>query len=157
MVGRHSRSLFFGRGRHSTVDDRQADTKGQQQPQGLLAEEPRQGGRRLRWSGWPCPRQKRRGIGGSGRDSHDSDESIHEDDDPAKGRMDLARKVAATLNLVGKAAAATDPTKATMNKGEGNRAVPTRQGSVPDLQGSLTSVTEEARSGRRCWGISVGS
>jgi hypothetical protein len=71
--------------------------------------------------------------------------------------MDLARKVVATLNLAGKAAAATDPTKVTMNKGEGDRAVPTRQGSVPDLQGSLTSVTEEDRSGRRCWGINVGS
>jgi hypothetical protein len=56
------------------------------------------------------------------------------------------------MNPAGKVAAGTDPTKATMNKGEGDRAVPTEQGSVPDLQGSLTLATGEARSGRRCWG-----
>jgi hypothetical protein len=81
-------------------------------------EEPRQGGHRqrtrLRRSWWPClrPRQNRRGNGGSDREGHDNDGSSLEDDDPTKGTIDLAGMAATTVNPVGKAMAATDPTKA---------------------------------------------
>jgi hypothetical protein len=39
---------------------------------------------------------------------------------------------AATVDLAGKAAAATDPMMAATKKGEGNMAGPTKQGATPD-------------------------
>jgi hypothetical protein len=113
----------------------------------LVIEVPRQGGRqqrtRLRRSWWPRPRQNRRGIDGSGWESHDNDGSSHEDGNLAKGRIDLAVKVAVAVDPGGKAAATTDPTKATKKEGtwQGRSS---RAGPAPDLAGSLTPATGEA-------------
>jgi hypothetical protein len=72
---------------------------------------------------WLRPRQKRRGIDGSSRESHDNDESSHEDDDPAKGRTDLAGKVATEVDPTGKAMTVMNPTNVTKGGGKGDRAV----------------------------------
>jgi hypothetical protein len=92
-----------------------------------VIEEPRQGGRRqcmrLHRPWWSCSQHNRRGNGGSDWEGHDSDRSSHEDGDLAKGTMDLAGKATAMVDLAGKAMTATDPTKATMNKGDVDGAV----------------------------------
>jgi hypothetical protein len=85
----------------------------------------------LRRSGWPHPRQSRRGISGSDRESHDSDGSNHEDGDPAKGTTGLAGKVATAVESAGKAAIAMDPAMEA-TKGWANRAVPAGQGHAPN-------------------------
>jgi hypothetical protein len=91
-----SRSLFFRRGRRSSVNDRRrrhnkrASTS---RPSCFFdrpdVEEPCQGGRwqrtRLRRSWCLCPRQNRRGNNGSGREGHDSYESGWEDAIRPKG------------------------------------------------------------------------
>jgi hypothetical protein len=102
---------------------------------GPIVEEPRQGGQRQRArlcrSRWPRLRQGRRSIGGSDRESHDSDGSNHEDDYPAKGTTDLVEKVATAVDSVGKAVSATDPTVVAMKKADG--AGPAVQGLVRSL------------------------
>jgi hypothetical protein len=117
-----SRSLIFGRGRRSSVNDRQGDTTKRAPPgrpscffKRPSVKEPRQGGRqqhtRLRRSWCPRPRQNRRGAtdpAGKATAATDPDGRR----DPAKGTADRAEKAATTMNPAGKAAAATDPTKA---------------------------------------------
>jgi hypothetical protein len=109
-------------------------------------EEPRQGGRRQRTrqrrSWWPRPRQNRRDNGASGREGHDSDGSSQEDSDLAKGKADLARKVAAMMNPTGKAATVMDPTKAM--KGRATGRVQSGRGLRRTWQGVMTPTTEEA-------------
>lgn len=78
------------------------------------------------------------GISGSGRESHDSDRSSHEDDDPTKGLADLAGKVAIAVDSAGKAVAAADSAVAATKKGWGD-------GAVPAWQGNLMPATREAR------------
>jgi hypothetical protein len=58
------------------------------------------------------------GNGGSGREGHVSDRSSWEDDDLAKGTTHLAGNVTSTVNMSGKAATTTNPTKVT-KKGKG--------------------------------------
>jgi hypothetical protein len=94
----------------------------------------------MRRLGWPRPRQKRRGIGGSGRESWDNDGSIHEDGDPAKGRTDLAGEGRNSVDPAGGAAASTNPTKATKKESAW-------QGPAPDLAGEF-----DAGYGRRSKG-----
>jgi hypothetical protein len=139
-----SRSLFFGRGRRPSVNERRGQhnkrataTSG---PSGFVprsvVKEPRQGGwrQRLRRSGWSRLRQKRRGIGGSGRESHDNDGSSRRDDGSSRYGHN-------NVDPTGKAATTMEPTMATM-KGEGDGAGPAGQGPVPDLAG-LVDVGDE--------------
>jgi hypothetical protein len=76
-------------------------------------------------------RQGRRGIGGSGWESHDSDGSSHEDGYPAKRTADLVEKVTTAVNPAEKVAAATDPIMAMMKKDDG--AEPAVQGLARSL------------------------
>jgi hypothetical protein len=114
--------------------------------------EPHQGGRqqrtRLRRSWCPRPRQNRRGNGRSGREVDDSDESSQRD-------SGSSQEDRSNGDPVGKAAAATDPTKA-MKEGWAAGWVQPGRGLRRTWQGVLTApVTGEARSGRRCWGVSA--
>jgi hypothetical protein len=102
--GRETRnsSLFFRRGRRSSANDWRGVTKGQQQPQGLLASFAT--GRRGASLGRPAtahtsalvtvaaPAKEKKGYRWiwSGKPRHDG--SSHEDGDPTKGRTDLARE-----------------------------------------------------------------
>jgi hypothetical protein len=93
-----NRSLFFGRGRRSSVNDR----RGRHNKRALAGrpscffdrpdvEEPRQGGRRQRTrlhrSWGPRPQQNSRGNGGSNREGHDSEGSGREDANRPKGQQ----------------------------------------------------------------------
>jgi hypothetical protein len=71
----------------------------------------------MRRSVWSRLQQNRRGIDGSGWESHVSDGSNHEDGDPAKETTDLAEKVATAVDPTGKAATAMDPALAATKKG----------------------------------------
>jgi hypothetical protein len=83
------------------------------------------------------------GNGGSGQEDHDNDGSSHEDDDPTQEMMDLAGKVATTVNPARKATTTTNPTKATMKRkgdmaslvGQGPALDSTRQGVMAPMMG----------------------
>jgi hypothetical protein len=77
------------------------------------------------------PAAEKKGIDGSGRKSHDNYGSSHEDGDSAKGRTDLAGKVAAAVDAAGKA------TTAKATKKEGSRVGPAGHGPALDLAGEF--------------------
>jgi hypothetical protein len=115
-----------------------------------VVEEPRQGGRqqrtRLRRSGWSCPRHKRRGIGESGRESHDSDGSSHEDGDLAKGMVDLAGMAASTWIRPGR-----PRQRRNQRRREGGGVGPAGQGPAPDLARGVDDTGDGRSSkGRGC-------
>jgi hypothetical protein len=91
----HSKSLIFGRGRRSSVNDRQGDTaKGHRQADLLLRSTRRQGAPPGRPTAAhaaapvmvSAPAAEKKGNVGSGREGHDSDGSGREDAIQPKGR-----------------------------------------------------------------------
>jgi hypothetical protein len=97
----------------------------------------------LRRSGWSRPRQKRRGIGGSGRESHDSDRSSHEDDDLAKGMVDLAGMAATTWIRPGRPRQRWNQRRRQRREAHG-RVGPAGQGPAPDLVGLVDAGSERS-------------
>jgi hypothetical protein len=154
------RSLFFGRGRCSSVNGRHGDiTKEQEQVDppcffdhpGL--NEPRQGGRqqraRLRRSRCSRPRQNRRGetADPAGKATAATDPAGKTRSSQRDGGSSL--KGRSNVDLAGKAAAATDPTKA---KGVGGGACPAGQGPAPDLAKGVDGTGD----GRSSWEALLG-
>jgi hypothetical protein len=97
----------------------------------------------LRRSRWSCPRQKRRGIGGSGRESHDSDRSSHEDDDLAKGMVDQAGMAATTWIRLGRPQRRRNQRRRRRREARG-RVGPAGQGPAPDLAGEVDTDNERS-------------
>jgi hypothetical protein len=125
-------------------------TKEHQQPQSLLtsfhdrssrslAREAGDSARICASQGGSRPRQKRRGIGGSGRKSHDSDGSSHEDDDLDKGMADLVGMAAATWVRPGRPRQRQNQRRRRRIEARG-RAGLAGQGPAPDLEGEFDAA-----------------
>jgi hypothetical protein len=133
-----NRSLIFGRGRRSSVNDRRGDTtKGHRlcRPSCFFdhpdVKELRQGGRqqrtRLRRSWCLRPRQNRRGNDRFGREGHNSDGSSREDAIQPKGwRIEPERS-----QQRGSVREGRDSDRS--SEGGGRRGGPAGQGPAPDL------------------------
>jgi hypothetical protein len=156
-----SRSLIFGRGRRSNVNDRRGDTtKGHRQadlPASSITRTSRSSAREAASSARVCAGHGVRARGRIEGEMTDSAGKATTAIDPA-GKMrsnqrdgGLSRKGRSNVDPAGKAAAATDPVK-----GVGGGAVQPGRGLRRTWQGVLTALgTGEARSGRRCWGVSA--
>jgi hypothetical protein len=160
-----SRSLFFGRGRRSSVNGQQSDTtKGQQQadpPASSNGRMSRSPTREADCSARVCAYHGVRARGRiEGETVDPAGKSTTATDPAGKTRSSQrdegsSREGGSNGDPIGKAAAATDPTKAVKEGWAGGWVQPGR-GLRRSWQGVLTApVTGEARSGRLCWGVSA--
>jgi hypothetical protein len=157
----HSRSLIFGRGRRSSVNDRQGDTT-KRAPAGrpsCFFDRPgvKEPAREAESSACGCTGHGVRARGRIEGETIDPTGKATTATDPAgktrsSQRDDRSnREGRSNGDPVGKAAAATDPTKA-MKGGWAVGWVQPGRGLCRTWQGVLTTpLTGEARSGRRCW------